>query len=97
MIALSKVVALKQKSDLLGRSRVTSTELCLDDAIYRADIHTFRGIKVTNAFHTSGRVDDIEIAFADRVGGAFRQASAASNAVVVNFHSHGITLLFEID
>jgi len=72
-------------------------QLCLDDAVYGADVHAARGIEVTNAFHTSGRVDDIDIAFGDRVGGAFRQASAASNAVVVNFHSHGITLLFEID
>jgi len=71
--------------------------LCLDDAVYRADIHAARGIKVTNAFHACGRVDDIDIAFADRVGGAFWQASAASNAIVLNFHSHGITLLFEND
>jgi hypothetical protein len=50
---------------------------------------------VTDAFNTSASIDNIDIAFGDRVGGAFRQASAASNAVIVNFHSHSITLLFE--
>jgi hypothetical protein len=52
---------------------------------------------VTNAFHASGGVDNVDVTFGDRIGGAFRQASAASNAVVLNFHSHGITLLFEND
>jgi hypothetical protein len=95
---LSEIAALKQKSGLWGRSKVASaTVLCFDDAIDRADIHAARGIVMTNAFHASGRVDNVNIAFADRVSGAFRQASAASNAVVVNFHSHGITLLVEID
>jgi hypothetical protein len=60
-----EVVALNHKSGHLGRSLVASTDLCLDDAVYRADIHTFRGIEVTNAFHASGRVDDVEIAFGD--------------------------------
>jgi hypothetical protein len=50
---------------------------------------------VTNALNAGAGVDNVDVAFSDGVGGAFRQASAASDAVIINFHSHSITLLFE--
>ena len=46
---------------------------------------------VSDAFHTSGGVDNVDAgAFGDGFGGAFRQAGAAGNAIVLNFHCHGI-------
>jgi hypothetical protein len=78
------------------RPAPVSVQLRFDNAIYRADIHTFRGIKVTDALHASGSIDDIDVTIGNRIGGAFWQASAASNAIVLNFHSHGITLLFKM-
>jgi hypothetical protein len=46
---------------------------------------------VAFAFDTGRLVDDIQnsIAFADRFGGAFGDASAAGDAVFKNFHGHG--------
>ncbi len=48
---------------------------------------------MTNAFHAGGSIDYIWGAFADGVGWAFRDAGAAGNALICNFHSHKILLL----
>jgi len=41
--------------------------------------------------HTGGGVDYVnDIAFSDGFSRAFRQASAAGNAIVVDFHCHGV-------
>ena len=67
--------------------------LSFDDALDRADRGALRGVIVTNAFHTGLRIDDVNRGIlGDRVGGAFGQARAASNAIVQNFHSHKIIL-----
>jgi hypothetical protein len=67
--------------------------LCFDDAIDRANIFAAGGVVVTDALNASIGVDDVDVAFADGFGGAFRQAGAARNAIVLNFHSHDVTLL----
>lgn len=70
------------------------TQLCLDDAVHRADIFATGGSVVSDAFHTSRGVNDVDsITFGDGFCGAVRQAGAAGNAIVLNFHSHGNTLL----
>jgi hypothetical protein len=47
-------------------------QLCFDDAFHRAHIFAARGIEVSDAFHTSCRVNDVDaIAFGDRFGWAF--------------------------
>jgi hypothetical protein len=50
---------------------------------------------VTFAFDTGGLVNDVQsaIAFGDGVGGALGQASAAGDAIFVDFHGHGCCLL----
>ena len=71
--------------------------LCLHDAIDWADIFAAGGVEVPYAFHTGGCIDDVDgIAFCDRFGWAFGQAGAAGNAIILNFHSHGNTLLNRI-
>jgi hypothetical protein len=70
------------------------TQLRLNDAIHRAYILAARGIVVTDTFHTSGSVDDVDgITFGDGFGRAFRKTGSAGNAIILNFHSHGKTLL----
>jgi len=65
--------------------------LCLLDAVDRANRYTLRFIEVTFAFNAGGGVNDVQnaITFADRVGGAFRNASATGDAFFVDFHCHG--------
>lgn len=70
--------------------------LRLDDAVYWADGDALGRIKVADALHAGFSVNDIDVAFADRVGGAFRQAGAAGNAVILNFHSHSIFSLSSV-
>ena len=58
------------------------TCLCFDDAVYGANFNALGGIKVTFAFDTGSRVNDVQgaIAFGDGVGGTFGQACAAGDA-----------------
>jgi hypothetical protein len=63
--------------------------LSLDDALNGANFDALGGIEVTDAFHAGGGVNYVNVAFADGLGGAFRQTSAASDAIFLNFHSHG--------
>jgi hypothetical protein len=67
--------------------------LCLNDAIDRANIFAARGIVVSDAFHAGGRVNNVDVTFGDGFGWAFRQAGAAGNTIILNFHSHSVTLL----
>jgi len=63
--------------------------LCLDDALDRADRHALGCVGVTNTLDTGVSIDDVDgVAFADGFGRAFRDARAAGNAVVLNFHCH---------
>jgi hypothetical protein len=61
------------------------------DAIDRADTDALGRISMTLALDTGGLIDHIgdAIAFADGLGGAFRYASAAGDAIFGNFHCHG--------
>jgi hypothetical protein len=82
----------------MAEARVCGTSLpcslCLYDAFHRANIFAARGIKMPDAFNASGGIDDINgIALCNGFGRAFGQASAARNTIILNFHSHGITLL----
>ena len=51
---------------------------------------------MADAFHAGGGVDHVDGAFADGIGGASGLARATSDAIVLDFHCHGDTLLFEI-
>ena len=63
--------------------------LRLDDAFYRANVFAARGIEVADALDTGVGVNHVDgITFGNRLGGAFRQARATGNAVVLNLHSH---------
>jgi len=74
------------------------TVLCFNDALYRADILAARAVEMAFALNASVGVDDIDgVAFGDGFGRAVGQTSATRNAVVLDFHSHSITLLFEND
>ena len=73
---------------------ISETQLRLNDAIHRANILAAGSIVVTDTFHTSGGVDDVNgITFGDGFGRAFRKAGSAGNAIILNFHSHSKTLL----
>ena len=65
--------------------------LSLDDALDRANRDALGRIVMTNAFHASGLIDDVQdaIAFADRFGGTFGHARAAGDAIFLDFHGHG--------
>ena len=64
-------------------------DLCLFDAIDRADRDALWGIVVSNALDAGVGIDNIKsAAFTDRARGAFRLTSAAGNARIVNFHRH---------
>jgi hypothetical protein len=69
--------------------------LRLDDALDGADRSALGRVVVTNALHAGSLVDDVEyaVAFADGVGGAFRQACTASDAVFEDFHCHDLCSL----
>jgi hypothetical protein len=73
---------------------------CLDffDAFYGADGGALGGVVVAHALNTGGGVNDVDGGiFGDGVGGAFGQAGTASDAIIVNFHCHGISLLKELN
>ena len=70
--------------------------LRFDDALDRADRDTLRRIVVTNALHAGGRVDDVDIAFGDGIGGALGHARAAGDAFFIDFHCHGKHSSFKI-
>ena len=61
--------------------------------INRTDGLALGSVVMSNTFNTHVVINDINIAFADGFGRAFRQASAASDAVRCNFHCHGYFLL----
>jgi len=63
--------------------------LRLDDALDRADRGALRRIVMTDAFDAGGGVNDVDVAFADGIGGTLGQARAAGDAVFVDFHCHG--------
>jgi hypothetical protein len=67
--------------------------LCLFDAVNRANYDALWLVEVTFAFNTGGGVNNVQdaIAFADRVGWAFRNASATGDAFFVDLHCHNIT------
>ena len=59
------------------------------DALDRANFHARGGRVVAFALDADVGVDDVNnVAFTDRLSGAFRFASAARNAIIQNFHCH---------
>jgi len=75
---------------LRGRGYCMS-QLCLDDALDRANRDAFLRVMVTNTLDTGFLIDHIgdAVAFADRFGGTFRYARAAGDAFFGDFHGHG--------
>jgi hypothetical protein len=61
--------------------------LCLEDGYirHRADSLALRGIKVANAFHAGGGINQVGTTFGDRVGRAFRDTGSTGNALICNF------------
>jgi hypothetical protein len=70
--------------------RLFGRMLCFDDAVHRADFNTLGRIEVTFALDTGDGVNHVDVTIGDGIGGAFRKAGAAGNAVFEDFHSHGI-------
>jgi hypothetical protein len=61
------------------------------DAFDRANRQALGRVVVTFALHAQRGIDHVVVvAFADGGGGAVRLASAAGNAIISDFHSHGI-------
>ena len=67
-------------------------QLCFDNTIDWADGNALGGIEVAFAFNAGGLVDHIEgaVAFGDGFRGAIRYAGTAGDAVILDFHGHGI-------
>jgi hypothetical protein len=69
-----------------------------DNAIHWANRHALGRIVVTLALNAGCLVDHIQdtITFTNGFGGAFRDTGTASDAVIFNYHGHGLFLLSEI-
>ena len=67
-------------------------QLGFDDALYRANGNALGRIVVTDTFDAGGLIDDIQsaVAFGDGFGGAIGNTGTASDAVILDFHGHGI-------
>jgi hypothetical protein len=67
------------------------THLGFYDALNRANRSALRFVVVTDALDAGVGIDDVQgaITLADRLGGAFRNASAAGDAFFSDFHCHG--------
>jgi len=85
------------QSRLLCKCKIVAGQLCFFDALNRANTSTLRFIEMAFALHTGGGVDYVDgVAFCDGFCRALWQASAARNAIFVDFHCHGKILLCEI-
>jgi hypothetical protein len=73
-----------------GYIRLCWKSLRFDDAVYRANFDALGGIKVTYAFDTGSRVNDVDVAVGDGIGGALGKAGATGNTIFSDFQSHFI-------
>lgn len=63
--------------------------LRLDDALYRADLHTLRRIKMALALDAEFGVDNIDVvSLTDRLDRALGLASATGDALIGDLHRH---------
>jgi hypothetical protein len=70
-------------------------QLCLNNAINRANIHALVSVEMTFAFNAFVGVDlENHIAFENSFSGANRFTSSARNAVIQYFHCHDNNLLY---
>jgi len=74
--------------------QLTMEQLCLNNAINRADFDTLVGVKVTFTLNAFFGVDlENHVTFKDGFNGANGFASGARNAIIQYFHCHGKILL----